>query len=308
MLLFLCGSCATAAESLGERLRVSNVPVQRFAEPELRRQITSYAISEGDPFLLAYYVDDGSGGLHPPLHVIRFARKTEDLQRADLPEIGALFQGDHRMDCLGSALRIRQRDDTIYIETHVGPSAGCVIILSSLLSFKAATSGWLLGLLGSDYAIIRRSEIHFMSVQPLHIDVFDIAHNRSVEVYPPKEDVLRQQYSHLIQARISERWCMENNAQCDPDNFDTDINGGIVVNEAARAFGFEAIFDAGGFGEAAQKQVPSQRVLYIFRERGGAWQHHEFDPAELQGRFGALSMQELVTRNPDAAFEPVTRK
>jgi hypothetical protein len=307
-LLLLCGFRAIAAESLEERLRASNIPIQKFTGLELRQEITSYAISEGDPFLLAYYVDDRSGRLQPPLHVIRFARKTEDLRRADLADIEALFQGEVRMDCLGSALGIREYHDTIFIETHRGPSAGCVIVLSSVLSFKAVLSGWLLGLLGSDYAIVRRSEVHFQSVQPLHIEVFDLKRNRSVEVYPPKEDGVRRQYSRLIQPRISEKWCMEHNAQCDPENFDTGLIGGLAVNEVAKVLGFEAKFDAAGFGDAAEKQVRPRSVLYIFRERGGKWQHREFDPVELRRRFGVLSIQELVTRNPDAAFEPVTRK
>lgn len=148
-----------------------------------------------------------------------------------------------------------------------------------------------------------------MSVHPLHIEVFDLKRNRSIEVYPPNEDGLRRQYSRLIiQAGISEKWCMENNAQCDPENFDADVKSGLAVNEAARVFGFEAQFDAAGFGDAAEKQVPPRSVLYVFRERGGTWQHREFDPVELRGRFGVSSIQELVSRNPHAAFEPVTPK
>jgi hypothetical protein len=308
VLLCLSGFLACAAESLESTLRAANVPTQKFAEPELHQAVTSYAVSQGDPFLLAYYVDDGSGRLHPPLHVIRYARNTEDLRRADLQDVEALFQGQVRMDCLGSALRVRESHETIYIETHVNPSAGCVVVLSSALSTKAALSGWLLGLLGPDYAILRRSEVHFMSVHPLHIGVYDLKRNRTVEVYPPKVDRLRRQYSRLIAPHISEKWCMESDAQCDPENFDTEVKGGLAVNEAAKAFGFEAEFDAIGFGDDAQQQTPPRSAVYVFRQRGGAWQSREFEPAQLQGRFGVSSIQDLVARKPNAAFEPVARK
>lgn len=304
VLLFFWSSFSISAESLAETLLASKIPIQKFTEQELRQEIASYAISEDDPFLLAYYVDDRLGGLQPPLHVIRFARRTEELRRADLTDIGALFQGDVRMNCLGSALRIREDHGTIYIETHLTPSAGCIIVLSPVLSFKTALSGWLLGFLGSDYAIVRRSEIHFQSVHPLHIGVLDLKRNRSVEVYPPKEDNLRREYSQLIQPHITKQWCMDNNAPCDPENFDTELNGGLAVNETARVFGFEATFDASGFGESAEKQVRPRTVTYIFRERGGKWQYREFDPAELRRRFGVLGLQELVTRNPGAVFDP----
>ena len=308
-LLLLCGFRALAAETLGETLGAANVPTREFSGPELRQNITSYAIARGDPFLLAYYVDDGSGRLQPPLHVIRYSRGTEDLRRADLRDIAALFQGLVQMDCLGSALGVREYRDTFYIETHGGPSAGCVVVLSSALSIKAALSGWLLGLVGPDYAILRGSEIHFMSVTPLHVEVYDLKRNRTVEVYPLKEDGLRRQYSRsIIRAGISEKWCMENNAQCDPGNFDTEVKGGLAVNEAAKVFGFEAEFDAAGFGDGGQRQAPPRSVVYVFREHDGAWQHREFEPAQLRGRFGVSSIQELVAQNPLAAFEPVTRK
>jgi hypothetical protein len=106
-ILLLGGVHVIAAESLGETLRAANVPVPSDAEPELRQVIASYAVSTGDPFLLAYYVDDGSGLLHPPLHVVRFDRGTGNFRRADVPDIGALFQDGNRMDCLGSALNVR---------------------------------------------------------------------------------------------------------------------------------------------------------------------------------------------------------
>jgi hypothetical protein len=308
VLLCLCGFRAYAAESLGSTLLAANIPTQKFAEPELHQAITSYAVSHGDPFLLAYYVDDGSGRLHSPLHVIRYAHKTEDLRRADVQDIEALFQGQVRMDCLGSALRVRESHETIYIETHGGPSAGCVIVLSPALAVKTALSGWLLGTLEPDYAILRHSEIHFKAVTALHVEVYDTKRNRTVEVYPPKQDRLRQQYSRLIAPHISDKWCMVNDAECDPQDFDTDVMGDVAVNEAAKVFGFEAEFDAEGFGDAAKQQVSPRSVVYVFRQRGGLWQSRELEPAQLQRRFGVSSVQELVTRSSNAAFEPARRE
>jgi hypothetical protein len=302
VILFLGGVHAIAAESLGETLRAANVPVQGFSEPELSRKITSYAISTGDPFLLAYYVDDGSGQLHAPLYVVRVDRETGNPRRADLPDIGALLQDGDRMECLGSALRISEHRGTVYIETHGGPSAGCIVVLSSVLSYRAALSGWLLGLVGSDYAIVRESEMHFLSVSPLHIAAYDLVRNRSVQVFPPEPDVFRQQYSRSIQPHISLKWCMENNAQCDPGNFDTEIPDRLVVNEEAKTFGFEARFDAGGFGPEAEQHVATRTVAYIFRERTGQWQHREFEPSQIPSRFGVLNIGDLVTRIPDKAF------
>jgi hypothetical protein len=302
-LLFTCGIVSFAAETLQDTLRTANVPSRQFPAPELSRKITSYAISPDDPFLLAYYIDDGSGVLQPPLHIIRYDRARGDLRRAELREINALFQGEIPMNCLGSALHIREYHDIIYIDTHVNPSAGCLIVLSSMLTFKAALSGWLLGLIGADYAILHRSEIHFMTVHPLHILVFDLKRNVSLEVYPYKNDPQRRQFSRLIGPHISRNWCQEYNAPCDPETFDADLlKGNIVVNESARVFGFEAQFDAAGFGDAAEKQVQPQTVAYIFRERRGIWEHREFEARQLQRLPGGMSIEDLISKKPNLAF------
>lgn len=54
-------------------------------------KITSFAVSADAPFLLAYYVDDGSGRLNPPLHVVRYDRERADLKRADLRDVPAIL-------------------------------------------------------------------------------------------------------------------------------------------------------------------------------------------------------------------------
>ena len=303
-LLFTCGITSFAAETLQDTLRATKIPTELFPESELGGKITSYAISSENPFLLAYYVDDGSGLLKPPLQVIRYDRGTGDLRRADLRDINALFQGTIPLDCLGSALQIREYRNIIYIDTHGGPSAGCVIMLSSTLAFKAALSGWLLGSIGADYLIVRGSEIHFMSVHPMHIEIFDVKRNQSTQAYPYKDDPQRRQFSRRLEPHISEQWCIEANAQCDPENFDTDLQGNVIVNEAERAFGFLAQFDAAGFGEAAEKKVKPRTVAYIFRERGsGMWEHREFEERRLQRLLSGMSFAELISRKPDLAFQ-----
>jgi len=71
-------------------------------------------------------------------------------------------------------------------------------------------------------------------VQPLHITVFNVARNQSTEVYPYSGDSQRREFGRLEK---------------------------VVVNENAGVFGFEAAFDAEGFGPAAEKQVPRSLLL-----------------------------------------------
>jgi hypothetical protein len=304
VLVLTCGTTNLAAETLADVLRASNVPAQQFQASELTQRITSYAVSKDAPFLLAYYADDGSDLLQFPLRLIRYDRSKWDLRRADLRDVSALFQGETPTTCLGSALDIREYRDTVYIDIHKNPSAGCVIVLSSRLEFKAALSGWLLGLLGADYAILRRSEVHFMSVHPLHLAMFNVRQNQATEIYPYSGDPQRRQFSRWIEPRISKRWCMNHNAQCDPENFDADLRGKVIVNEAANLFAFQVQFNVSGFGPAVEKQVPARTVTYIFRERNGQWEHREFDVRQLQRVLGSMSLKDFVNQGSGKAFPP----
>ena len=97
--------------------------------------------------LLAYYDDDGSQALPPLIHVVRFEGQVS---------LGSVRDTDIRTDpsmgeiwCLGSALSISEEDGLVAIDTHLGPSAECVQLLSSDLYFKAALPGRLLARLGT---------------------------------------------------------------------------------------------------------------------------------------------------------------
>src|SRR3954462_8317376 len=115
LLLFTCRIDSFASERLGDTLRAAKIPTEQFASSELNAKITSYAISTGDPFLLAYYQDNGSGRLQPPLHVIRYGRNAQELQRAAFETVEALFKGEIAMNCLGSALAIREYNRNVYL-------------------------------------------------------------------------------------------------------------------------------------------------------------------------------------------------
>ena len=146
-----------------------------------------------------------------------------------------------------------------------------------------------------------------MSVHPLHIEVFDLKDNRSVQVYPYKHDPLRSQYSSLIAPHVSEDWCRINNARCDASNFDVTLDIPIAVNESAKTFGFEATFDAAGFGDDAQAAVASKRVAYMFSQYAGKWEHRQYEVTDLDHLFHLPSVHALVSQRPRAPFESPVR-
>jgi hypothetical protein len=300
LLLAVTLSTVVAAETLGSVLRSRHVPTSQFSDSDLAAKITSWAASTDDePFLLAYYIDDGSVSLHAPLHVIRYDPASRTLRRTDL-----LGNGTARTDCLGSALEIGEQHGVIHIETHVTPSAVCLLLLSPQLALKTTLPGGLLGMVGEDYAIVQWGQIHFAAVHPMRIAVYDLRRDRLTEVYPSAQDIYRQQFSRELQSHMpSQDWCRTENAPCDPRNFDAELVGHVAVNEAAKVFGFVARYDAGGFGEEAAKQVQPMAVAYVYRLRGKRWQRREFLPESLVALFGVETVGELVSQKPQAAFE-----
>jgi len=305
LVLVVVLSSLAGAETLRSLLQSHRVPTGQFSDSDLAQPITSWAASSGEqPFLLAYYTDDGSGLLRAPLHVTRYDPASRNLRRGDLLETTALFAEGLPVNCLGSALSIGEHHGFIHIDTHVTPSARCVLLLSRQLVLWKALSAGLLGVVGEDRAIVEEGEIHFAAVHPLRIAVYDLRRDRLTEVYPPAEDPYRRQFSRALQAHMpGDDWCRTQDAACDPQNFDAELADQVAVNEAAKVFGFVARFDAGGFGDEAGEQVQPLAIAYVYRLRHGRWEHREFPAGQLVSLFDVETVDELVSRNPQTAFE-----
>jgi hypothetical protein len=316
VLVFLPCVFAQSGETLGDVLGAAGIATSSFAAAELSGTITSYAVANGDPFLLAYYNDDGSGSLQWPLHVIRHARGALEAKLTELRDVTALFHDGlgatfaeaHPSSCLGSVLEVHERSGYIFIGTHKNPSAGCVIVLSSDLQLRTAVSGRIVAFLSPNYALFRRSEVHFAPIHPMRIAALDLIQNRTVDLYPYSGDSQRSRFSADLTPLISKDWCMNYNSPCRPQYFDADLQGKLFINEKARVVAFQARFDAAGFGPTAEKRVPPRTVSYIFREKGGRWEHREFGPGELERSFGRISFADLIKSKPDLVFQATRKK
>ena len=145
LLAWLAASSSTStAQTLAEVLKehaisIGSSPVENFGN-----RITSFAVlDDATNFMIAYYIDDSSGRLRPPLFVARYAKQARKWDTAALSDAKAPWRGS-QVACLGSALAIRQVVGFLFIDTHISPSAGCVLVLSKDLRFKKALYGWYL--------------------------------------------------------------------------------------------------------------------------------------------------------------------
>lgn len=142
-------------EILGDVLAAHNVALDVLTVRERQQPITSFAVSAAEfPFLIAYYDDDGTGTLPAVLHVFRYDARIRALSRTDLRGEGVASAGRGGLmrylsdTCMGSALAVSERNGFVTIQTHINPSAGCVLILTSDLKWTAGLWGWVLAPVG----------------------------------------------------------------------------------------------------------------------------------------------------------------
>jgi hypothetical protein len=271
------------AETLANVLAANKIPVNLFPAIDLQQPITSYAVSAGNlPFLLAYYDDDHSGILPEVLHVIRYDGHPESLRRADLhgtdDSLRAFLSGgvvkqvmkQVSNECMGSALAIAEEDGFITINTHINPSAGCILILKSDLSFSAGLWGWTLARIDGNI-ILEGNTTHFAPTHPATLSIYDPRQKQLTQIYPSKTDAERQLFSAELQKHLpSIPWCRETNHRCDPEYFSTDI-GHITVSRQEHSFEFDAQMTSEGFGEKADQVVKPRTVHYTCTQKDGKW-------------------------------------
>jgi len=262
------------AETLTDVLTAHKIPVKLFYASDRQQPITSYAVSsDNSPFLLAYYDDDASGRLPSVLHVIRYDEQIHQLRRTDLHGAKIPFRGFSAImeqvssDCLGSAQDISEKDGFITINTHINPSAGCVLVLNSDLTFSAGLWGWVLAKIDGNI-IFEESMIHFAPVQSAKLSIYDPRQKQLIRIFPDETDSARQQFSAELKNHLPSQWCAQENHSCNPDEFETDIDK-VTVSE--QAFSFDVQISRQGFGEEAEQAVKPKTVHYTCKLKDGKW-------------------------------------
>jgi hypothetical protein len=165
---------------------------------------------------------------------------------------------------------------------------------------EASLYGWLVGRLGEDKLIYHRSQVHFASVHPAEIAVYDLRSKRDLTLFPPKpESPIRQARMQQLQSfyKGNEEWCNRNNDPCDPAYFDGALEGEIATNEKGQALAFLVSYEQIRMVEGdVQKPSGPKDVLYVYRRVGeqAKTEYRETLLDDVKARYGDLSLQNLV--------------
>ena len=257
------------AQTLSDVLRQNYVTADAGLGDRSERQITSYAARNADElFAIAYYwapaparAGDPPGGtpLADTLYVSLFNKSQGSWTHAAYSRT-ALKDRSHN---IGSALRISFTRDHIFIDTHVNPSAGTVLVLSRSLQLITALNGWTELLLPGGALVYQKSMVHFAPTHPAELRIFDPASMRDTSLYPTLPyDAVRLQYTERVReiySRLGDDWFRLNNHHMMAELFESRI-GTPVADSSGTRIAFIAMFGEGGGTRAA---TPLVEVLVV---------------------------------------------
>jgi hypothetical protein len=305
LLAFAVGCCATAARAQDEGKTLREELTERHALPEgaklgnLDKKITSGAeLDDATQFVIAYYVDDGTSRLNPPIFLERLDRKTGKWQSAKLGDPAVKVQ-DMDVNCMGSVLSVRTLGGRIFLDTHLSPSAGCVLILSQDLKVQASLYGWIVGHLGDDELVYHRSQVHFAPVHPAEIAIYDLQTKRDIAIFPRKPfQAIRQARIAQLQEfyRTREAWCRENDDPCDAEEFDSSLGGEVISDQREQALAFVISYKQIQVFGGDQKPSGPAEVVYVYRHVNdeAKMEYREMLWSDVKAKAGEVALEKLV--------------
>jgi hypothetical protein len=303
--LFFLPVHLSTAGTLREALSAKGVPLDPAKLKNLDRKITSGAdLDDASQYVIAYYNDDGSGALRRPLFVDLFDRKTRAWTSAAISgdgfQVSLVGQEMRGGECLGSVLQIHASSESLFLDTHISPSAGCLLVLSRDLKLRAALSGWYLGHFDDDSVVHQVSEVHFAAVHPAEVALYNWKKKRHTPLFLPKT------YSPILLTHIAnlrafyqahKDWCMRNNSPCDPNRFDSSLSGRFAIDNRDHAVAFVISYELIQVfpGDVHPPSGPGE-ILYVYRwvDDESRMEFREIVLADARTRFRDASLPELL--------------
>ncbi len=210
--------------------------VQGLPADLLDTTINGYAFDGDDREAVVAFFDP-NGTLHAALldrSAGRWQHATVTLD--DAPGVG------------NSIVNMKRTRRYIYLDSHINPSAGRLIVLSHDLKLRRALYGWELATLSDESIVYHHSQIHFAPTHWLEISAFNATTLAEKQIYPPKPyQPVRRDFIERVSQEYKKRgedWFRNNNHHMNPELFDSSLVGDVTVNAAAKNITFMVQFGA----------------------------------------------------------------
>lgn len=286
-------------KTLREVLRAEHLPLDADTLHNLDKTITSGAeLNDAAQFAIAYYVRDSSGLLNPPILVDVYDRRAGRWRSGEIKAAAAKEEGVD-VDCFGSVLAIAAFSESFELETHINPSAGCELVLSRDLKLKTSLYGWTVGHFGDGGIVYHRSQVHFATVHPAEIAIYDPATGKDFNVFPhaPFEEVRLRLIGELREFyKTHQDYCQKANDPCDPESFDSSLEGKVVTDDREHAVAFVVSYESQGFGQDEHKPSGPAQVVYVCRHvnEEARMECREMTWSDIKAKVGDAALEKLV--------------
>jgi hypothetical protein len=286
-------------KTLRDVLAAEKVPPDAAALHNLDAKISSGAeLNDAQQFVIAYYVQDVTGQLNPPIFVDAYDRGAGKWKSGEIRP-GTAKEGGADDNCFGSVLTIAAFSDSYALETHINPSAGCEIILSRDLKVKASLYGWIVGHFGDGGIVYHRSQVHFATVHPAEMAIYDPATGKDFNVFPhPPFQEARLQLAEKLREfyKTHQDYCQKADDPCDPEQFDSSLEGKVVTDDREHAMAFVISYELQGFGQDEHKPAGPSEVVYVCRHVNdeSKMEYREMLWSEVKTKAGDVALAQLV--------------
>ena len=285
---------AAQVPTFGAVLEQARVNTRLLDSAELRRRFNSGATENARDVFIAVFYDAGQDAALPDtLRVYVLEKITREWRVAAIPREQRVNR-DASID-LGSAVRIRHSASRVYIDTHVSPSAGAILVLTRDLRPEATLWGWSLAVLAGETLLYHRSMVHFAPTHSAELWVYDPRTRSDSVLVPGKpQSTTRARYVTLVRTLYSiagPDWFRKNNHHMDPERFDSALRDSIVVSESGQAFA--GIFVWGGTTGPAGTPL-LEVAVHCRAPQGERFECIEEELAAARARFPGLSNSELL--------------
>ena len=286
-------------KTLREVLAAEKLPLDAETLHNLDAKISSGAeLNDTQQFVIAYYLLDSTGQLNPPIYVGLYDRGARRWRSGEI-RAGAAKEGGADDNCFGSVLAIAAFSDFYALETHINPSAGCEIILSRDLKVKASLYGWIVGHFGDGGIVYHRSQVHFATVHPAEIAIYDPATEKEFNIFPhPPFQEIRLQLTEKLREFYKSRqdYCQKADDPCDPQEFDSSLEGKVITDDREHAMAFVISYELQGFGQDEHKPAGPSEVVYVYRHVNdeSKMECREMLWSDVKAKVGDVSLERLV--------------
>jgi hypothetical protein len=251
VILFISSMSVFAkADTLQHLLIRDDIDYEQTVLNNLDREAAGYAIlNDPNYYCVAYYSQDEPSSRTDKLSIALLIKDRNQWIQRDF-EFKDLFS-DNPYLISGSIVRISYSENYFYLDTHINPSAGYLILLTKDLIFAGGLCGWLKAITDDEMIIYHNNQINFAPTHYTELSLYNPDTKADRKIYPMKPyQQVRLNHIKKVKTAYDKRgvnWFRIHNHHMNPELFNNYLSGNIAVNNLGHSVAFIVVYDNAGY-------------------------------------------------------------